>query len=55
MATNDERDDFSSYRVLHEHAFDRNAFNFVSGSFGKSAKTILCVQSVDGMLKSFII
>jgi len=27
---------FSTYKVLYEHAFDRNAFNFISGNFGKS-------------------
>lgn len=29
-------EEFSNYKVLYEHAFDRNAFNFISGNFGKS-------------------
>ena len=45
-----QKDDFFAYRVLHEHSFDRNAFNFVTGNFGKNAKTVICVQSVDGAL-----
>jgi hypothetical protein len=28
-----------NYNVLYEHQFDRNAFNLVSGNFGKSSKT----------------
>jgi len=42
--------DFSTLNVLYEHEFDRNAFNFVSGTFGKGTKEIVCVQSVDGAL-----
>ena len=41
---------FSNYKVLYEHSFDRNAFNFISGNFGKSTTPNLCVQSVDGAL-----
>ena len=44
------KDDFAQFSVLHEHNFDRNAFNFVSGNFGKGPKCIICVQSVDGAL-----
>eukprot|EP00347_Sterkiella_histriomuscorum_P008020 403346677 len=43
-------DQFSNYRVIYEHSFDRNAYNFISGTFGKSQKQIICVQSVDGAL-----
>ena len=28
--------DLAQYKPLYEHSFDRNAFNFVSGNFGKS-------------------
>lgn len=42
-----------NYNVLYEHQFDRNAFNLVSGNFGKSSKTQICVQSVDGALFFF--
>jgi hypothetical protein len=28
--------DLAQYKALYEHSFDRNAFNFVSGNFGKS-------------------
>ena len=38
-------------KTLYEHDFDRNAYNFISGPFGKnSQKEIICVQSVDGAL-----
>jgi Bardet-Biedl syndrome 9 protein len=37
-------------RLLYENSFDRNAFNFCVGTFGKSGKEMICVQSVDGML-----
>lgn len=43
-------DDFASFRVLYEHQFDRNAFNLTYGTFGRSLKQIICVQSVDGAL-----
>eukprot|EP00350_Pseudokeronopsis_sp_OXSARD2_P005124 CAMPEP_0170542984 /NCGR_PEP_ID=MMETSP0211-20121228/2244_1 /TAXON_ID=311385 /ORGANISM="Pseudokeronopsis sp., Strain OXSARD2" /LENGTH=202 /DNA_ID=CAMNT_0010846231 /DNA_START=150 /DNA_END=758 /DNA_ORIENTATION=- len=36
--------------VLSGHSFDRNAFNFISGKFGKGKQEIICVQSVDGAL-----
>jgi hypothetical protein len=28
--------DLAQYKPLYEHSFDRNAFNLVSGNFGKS-------------------
>ena len=34
---------FSNLKLLYEHEFDRNAYNFISGTFGKSTKEILCV------------
>ena len=37
-------------KAVYEHSFNRNAFNFCSGAFGKSNKELLCVQSVDGTL-----
>ena len=37
-------------KQVYEHQFNRNAFNFCSGAFGKSNKELLCVQSVDGTL-----
>jgi hypothetical protein len=36
--------DFSTMKTLYEHDFDRNAYNFISGPFGKSTnKEIICV------------
>jgi hypothetical protein len=53
VASITSQEDFANYRVLYDHAFDRNAYNFVSGTFGKSSKMMICVQSVDGALFFF--
>ncbi len=45
--------ELAQYRHIYEHSFDRNAFNLISGNFGKSSKTQICVQSVDGALFFF--
>jgi len=41
---------FSTLKSVHDHEFDRNAFNFCSGHFGHSPREVICVQSVDGAL-----
>ena len=45
-----KNEQYMQIKTLYEHQFDRNAYNFCSGKFGRNSKEVICVQSVDGAL-----